>query len=104
MKIEIAITTIAIVSLSIMIHGGAFGFYEDQMKICNFEHVCQIVNIDDYMTKQSSDKLQNNFNKELDTFNDKNDIYQQLDDICRDQYYKFCLGSSWNSLGDALLN
>lgn len=39
MKIEIAITTIAIVSLSLMIHGGVFGgectFYEDGSNSCN---------------------------------------------------------------------
>lgn len=41
---------------------------EDQLMVCNFKNVCQTVNIDDYLTKESSAKLWNNYNKNLDTF------------------------------------
>lgn len=30
------------------------------------------------------------------------DILIELDNICRDQYFKFCFGESWSSLRDAL--
>jgi len=109
MKIEIAITLTAIVALSTLIYSGAFGMYEDQLKVCNFENVCQIVNIDDYMTRSASDKLQNNFDKDLDTFDNtqnkqdyNEDILIHLDTECRDNYHSFCFGEAWNSLTEFL--
>lgn len=43
--------------------------YEDQLIVCNFWNVCQEINADDYMSKKNLDKLWNNFDQELDTFN-----------------------------------
>ncbi|HEX7179139.1 MAG TPA: hypothetical protein VF220_05390 [Nitrososphaeraceae archaeon] len=94
----IAITSVTIATLSVLIHGGAFGMYEDQVEICNFENNCQIVNIDDYMNKHASDKLQNNFDNNLDTYSK----IQALDTECRDNYYSFCFGEAWNSLKEYL--
>lgn len=135
MKIEIVITTIAIMTMSLLIHGGTFGkqceifedgsnscnkkinedqwdcntmgnkicgndnkpqsqnfedfkedlniieanertnhpieIYEDQMIVCNMWKVCQEIDTDDYMSQESMDKLWNNFDKELDTFDMK---------------------------------
>jgi hypothetical protein len=72
----------------------AYGMYEDQLEVCNFESVCQVVNIDDYMTKNASDKLQYNFNNDLDTYSK----IQALDEECRDNYHAFCFGEAWSSL------
>lgn len=71
---------------------------EDQAEICNFKNVCQIVNIDDYMTKAKSDQLWNNFNNDLDTYSK----IQALDEECRDTYHAFCFGQAWISLGEYL--
>ena len=43
--------------------------YEDQLIVCNFWNVCQEINADDYLSKKSLDKLWNNFDQDLDTFN-----------------------------------
>jgi hypothetical protein len=43
--------------------------YEDQFIVCNFWNNCQIINADDFMSKKSIDKLWNNFDNNLDTFN-----------------------------------
>ena len=45
--------------------------YEDQFIVCNMWEVCQVIDIDDYMSKKSSDRLWNNFDRELDTFDIK---------------------------------
>lgn len=50
-------------------YGQTAGIYEDQLFICNFELVCQLVNEDDYLSKDASATLWNNFNADLDTFN-----------------------------------
>lgn len=47
----------------------AMMLYEDQYMICNFEHECQIINIDDYINNDNATKLQYNFDNNLDTFN-----------------------------------
>jgi type III secretory pathway component EscR len=72
--------------------------YEDQIEVCNFEHVCQVINIDDYMNKASADKLQSNFDKDLDTYSK----LQALDEECRDNYHAFCLGQSWTDLSEVM--
>ncbi len=46
----------------------ARGMYEDQFLVCNFKNICQVIDIDDYISKNASDKLWYNFNHDLDTF------------------------------------
>ena len=43
--------------------------FEDQYLICDHSNVCQVINIDDYIDKDKADKLQHNFENNLDTFN-----------------------------------
>lgn len=108
---ELTITVIAMAVLSLLIGGGVFGMYEDQMKVCNFENECQIISVDDYMTRDKADKLYNNFNEDLDTFDTETqnsqdyneDILIHLDNECRDNYHNFCFGEAWNSL-ESFLN
>ena len=45
-------------------HHKAYGFYEDQYLVCNFNHTCQITNIDD----MKNSTLEYNFKHNLDTF------------------------------------
>ena len=94
----IAIASVTMATLSLLISQGAFGMYEDQIEVCNFEKVCQVVNIDDYMTRDKADKLQENFNQDLDTYSK----IQALDFECRENYHKFCFGESWSSLQEVL--
>ena len=85
---------------------------EDQLQICNFKDICTIINADNYLSKKSIDKIWYNFNNDIDTYSlsditqNKQDYHEdiliQLDDMCREQYYKFCFGTAWNSLQDAL--
>jgi hypothetical protein len=98
LNFSIALLIAGITLMSLALYHSAYGMFEDQIKVCNFENVCQIVNIDDYMTRNASDKLQNNFNKDLDTFSE----IQVLDLECRDNYHAFCLGEAWNSLSEVL--
>jgi hypothetical protein len=85
---------------------------EDQLQVCNFKDICTIINQDDYLSKKSIDKIWNNFNNDIDTY-DMSDMTQNkadynedmlisLDNICRDEYHSFCFGQAWNSLQDAL--
>lgn len=53
---------------SLVAYGQQSGIYEDQLIVCNFEAVCQIIDIDDYIDYYEQDKLWNNFNNDLDTF------------------------------------
>ena len=112
-KIIISLAILSTLFLSLGFSFNVFGqIYEDQLTVCNFEDNCQVINIDDYMSKNKADKLNYNFNNNLDTFDQSDmtqnkqdyheDILIQLDDMCREQYYKFCFGTAWNSLQDAL--
>jgi len=108
---------IAILALSLSLFGQqnkVFGLMEDQLEVCNFEQVCQTINIDDYMTRAKADKIQNNFNNELNTYDRElinstqnkldfhEDILEQLDTECRDTYHKWCFGPQWAELSEVL--
>lgn len=111
-KIIISLAIISTLFLSLGFSFNAFGIYEDQLTVCNFEDNCQVINIDDYMTKKQATKLWNNYNQELDTFDlsdmtqNKQDYHEdiliQLDDMCKQEYHSFCFGTAWNSLRTAL--
>ena len=42
--------------------------FEDQFIVCNFESICAVIDIDDYMNKEKSDHLWSQFNNDIDTF------------------------------------
>ena len=44
------------------------GMYEDQFLICDFREKCVIIDIDDYMDKETSENIYRLFNEDLDTF------------------------------------
>ena len=101
---KIAIGLLSVLALSLLLMGQqnkVFGMYEDQIEVCNFEQVCQVVNIDDYMTKKASDKLQYNFDNDLDTY-DRSDKLASLDLECRDNYHSWCFGEEWNAINEVL--
>ena len=99
-QIKMFIAVIAMIGIVTVTAGtqNVSAMYEDQIEVCNFEKVCQIVNIDDYMSRDKADKLQSNFNNDLDTYSK----IQALDEECRDNYHSFCFGESWNSLQEVL--
>ena len=93
----IAIASVTAAALSLLIYQGAFGksqnfqdfkedlniikaneatnnpepIFEDQFIVCNMWQVCQVIDIDDYMSRKASDKLWYNFDNNLDTFDVK---------------------------------
>ena len=108
---------IAILALSLSLFGQqnkVFGLMEDQLEICNFEQVCQTINIDDYMTRAKADQLQNNFKNDLNTYDRElinstqnkldfhEELLQDLDTECRDNYHKWCFGPQWAELSEVL--
>jgi hypothetical protein len=70
-------TTITIVSLvialcaTISLMQKVNGIYEDQLEVCNFKGECTQIDIDDFMTKEKSDKLWLIFNNDIDTYDIK---------------------------------
>jgi len=112
MKIDLEAATLIMISISAMIllsgliMHGVFGqsatLDEDQLMLCNFKDICQVVNIDDYMNKANSTKLWYNFNHDLDTFSLDNLTLTQLDNECRDNYHQYCFGEMWASIEEVL--
>lgn len=104
----ILISITSIIVLSGLIWHGAFGqsatLDEDQLMLCNFKDICQVVNIDDYMNKANSTKLWYNYNHDLDTFTLSNSAFslKQLDNECRDNYHQYCFGESWANIQEVL--
>lgn len=107
---------IGILALSLTMVGQqnkVFGMYEDQIEVCNNHKVCQVIDIDDYMTRDKADMMQYNFKHDLDTYNrdgettqNKLDFHEdlliQLDNECRDVYHSWCFGNQWDTLREVL--
>jgi spermidine/putrescine-binding protein len=60
------IATILILSFLVAVSYGQI--FEDQYLLCNHENECTVINIDDYISRDKADKIQYNFEHDLDTF------------------------------------
>ena len=77
-KIDVEAATLILISITAtillcgLIWHGAFGqqstLDEDQIMLCNFKNICQVVTIDDYINKANASQLWYNYNHDLDTF------------------------------------
>ena len=49
-------------------HKNFVPMYEDQIIVCNIEAVCKIINVDDYLSDEGTERLGMELNADIDTF------------------------------------
>ena len=42
--------------------------YEDQIIVCNIDAICKIINVDDYLSDEGTERLGMELNADIDTF------------------------------------
>ena len=49
-------------------HKNFVPMYEDQIIVCNIDAVCKIINVDDYLSDEGTERLGMELNADIDTF------------------------------------